>query len=159
MIKDYDRFADQHDGSITRAEAGNNLLTKRVSVDKSGDTDDDEHEECRHQMAKIKDSGLYKRYSSVMCTFCSAKSCARIYCVQCSVGKGEDGELTGGRELVAFCGVGNKRDCHGMELHIQTDGRSDVLAKKQHQQDLADLAAKDASARRRRVTSASRTTR
>ena len=71
-----------------------------------------------------------------MCMHCWVKGCVCFYCVCCSTGKGEDGELTSGRQLVAFCGVGNKRGCHGMELHIMTDGESDKQAREErkHQQ-------------------------
>jgi hypothetical protein len=44
---------------------------------------------------------------------------------------------TNGRQLVAFCCVGNKHCCHRMELHIMTVGESDKQAREERQNQLA----------------------
>ncbi len=86
-----------------------NLLQCRMSAPAS---DADDEQECRHSFAPIRESSLYAKCAGVMCTFCGAHCTAHFYCVQCSTGKGEDGELTCGLQLVAFCCIGNNRSCH-----------------------------------------------
>ncbi len=115
-----DGQSDEEDPATT----GVNLRGKRTSAlapDNSSSSDSDE--QCGHCMQANTKIGV----GALACCFCGALSCARFHCVQCS--QDSDGEISSARQLRAFCGVGNERGCHGMELHCQTAGRSDLEAK------------------------------
>ncbi len=66
---------------------------------------------------------------ALACCFCRALSCTSFHCVQCS--QDDSWEIGSEHQLHTFCGVGNERGCHRMELHCHTQGRSDIEAQEQ----------------------------
>jgi hypothetical protein len=127
-------------------EAGVNLRRKRVSADVDTDSSDAEDvQECVHAIQANVKIGI----GALTCSFCGAHSSARYHCVQCS--QDDNGDIGGARQLRAFCGVGNDRDCHGMELHIQTNGRSDIEAQERRKVASAEGRARKRAKKARRT--------
>ncbi len=124
-----------------------NLRGKQVSADASADSTDSENEQsCSHEIQANAKIGI----GPVTCCFCGATSRARFHCVQCS--QDASGAVGSARELRAFCGFGNDRGCHGLELHLLTRGRSDIDAQEQRKAASAEERARKRAKKARRAS-------